>query len=423
MACGVVGALAYAFTDSFWYSAVEGEVYASSAFFTALVFWAILKWERQADKPGADRWIIFIFYMMGLSIGVHLLNLLTIPAIVMVYYFRRYKPTTWGTIIAFVVGCAITGIVQKFVIQYTIKGAMDFDIFFVNSMNMPFFVGFGFFFVLLTAVLVAINRWAVRKRWYYLKMAVWCAGFMLLGYSTYFTTMIRSNADPGVDMYNVDNPVSLEGYLSREQYGDWPILYGPDFEDQAPRVDAGPLYVKGKEKYEVAGRVTAEDWVHTPSSHLFPRMWDPGNDRGQRSAYLTFSGMEQGEDPTMFDNIKYFIGYQNWEMFLRYFFWNYSGKQNDLQGFGNIRDGNAITGIPFIDNWFLKGDQSQLPDSIHTNNKSYNRMFLLPVILGLVGLFLQANRNRRDFLVTLAAVFLHRFCDRHLSQPGRLAAP
>ena len=123
-------------------------------------------------------------------------------------------------------------------------------------MNMPFFVGFGFFFVALTAALVAVNRWAVRKRWYYLKMAVWCAGFMLLGYSTYFTTMIRSNADPGVDMYNVDNPVSLEGYLSREQYGDWPILYGPDFEDQAPRVDAGPLYVKGKEKYEVAGRLS-----------------------------------------------------------------------------------------------------------------------------------------------------------------------
>ena len=200
------------------------------SFLTALVFWAILKWERQADKPGADRWIIFIFYMMGLSIGVHLLNLLTIPAVVMVYYFRRYKPTARGTIIAFLIGCAITGIVQKFVIQYTIKGAMDFDIFFVNSMNMPFFVGFGFFFVVLAAVLVSINRWAVRKKYYYLKMAVWCAGFMLLGYSTYFTTMIRSNADPGVDMYNVDNPVALEGYLSREQYGDWPIVYGPDFE-------------------------------------------------------------------------------------------------------------------------------------------------------------------------------------------------
>ena len=409
IACGVVGALGYCFTDSFWYSAVEGEVYASSAFFTALVFWAILKWEQNADKPGGDRWIVFIFYMMGLSIGVHLLNLLTIPAIVMVYYFKRYKPTTWGSILAFVIGCAITGIVQKFVIQYTIKGATAFDIFFVNSMNMPFFVGFGVFFVLLTAVLVIVNRWAVRKRYFYLKMAIWCAGFMLLGYSTYFTTMIRSNADPGVDMYNVDNPVSLAGYLSRDQYGDWPILYGPDFTDQAPRVDGGPLYVKGKEKYEVAGRNSVQDWNNTPSSHLFPRMWDPGNDRDQRVAYVNYGGLSSEQDqPTMFNNLKYFVGYQNWEMFLRYFFWNYSGKQNDLQGYGNIRDGNAITGIPFVDR-ALYGDQSRLPDSIHKNNKSYNRMFLLPVILGLIGLFLQLNRNKPDFIVTFLLFFFTGF--------------
>jgi hypothetical protein len=408
MACGVVGAIAYAFTDSFWYSAVEGEVYASSAFFTAMVFWAILKWEQQADQPGADRWIIFIFYMMGLSIGVHLLNLLTIPAIVMVYYFRRYKPTAWGTFWAFLIGCAVTGVVQKFVIQYTIKGAADFDVFFVNTLNMPFFVGFGFFFILLAAVLILVNRWAVRKKFYYLKMAVWSAAFMLLGYSTYFTTMIRSNADPGVDMYNVDNPVSLEGYLSREQYGDWPILYGPDFEDAPARVDEGPQYVKGKEKYEVAGRIYGQDWIHTPSSHFFPRMWDGGNDRQQLNCYQAYTGLADQEAPTIGDNFKYYIGYQNWEMFLRYFFWNYSGKQNDVQGFGNIRDGNAITGIPFIDNIFL-GDQSRMPDSIHKDNKSYNRMYLLPVILGLIGLFVQYSRNKSDFLVTFLLFFFTGF--------------
>src|SRR5579863_10535444 len=201
MACGIVGALAYTFTDSFWYSAVEGEVYASSAFFTALVFWAILKWERQADKPGSDKWIIFIFYMMGLSIGVHLLNLLTIPAVVMVYYFKRYKPTTWGTILAFIVGCSITGLVLKFLIQYTIRSASVFDIFFVNSLHLPFFVGFGFFFALLTAALVLGIRLAVRKNYYYLKIGLWSVAFLLLGYSTYFTTMIRSNADPALDMY------------------------------------------------------------------------------------------------------------------------------------------------------------------------------------------------------------------------------
>ena len=200
LAAGVIGALAYTFCDSFWYSAVEGEVYASSAFFTALVFWAILKWEQNADRPGSDKWIVFIFYMMGLSIGVHLLNLLTIPAIVMVYYFRRYKPSLKGGLLAFLIGCAITGVVQKFVIQSTIKGAGAFDIFFVNSMGFPFFSGFTTFFILLGGALFFTIRWAARKGWHFMKLGLWCACFMLLGYSTYFTTLIRSNADVAVDM-------------------------------------------------------------------------------------------------------------------------------------------------------------------------------------------------------------------------------
>ena len=450
MAAGVVGALAYTFCDSFWYSAVEGEVYASSAFFTALVFWAILKWEHNSEKAGSDKWIIFIFYMMGLSIGVHLLNLLTIPAIVMVYYFKRFKPTTWGTIIAFLVACIITGAVQIVVIQYTIKGAGGLDIFFVNSFNLPFFTGFGFYFFLLAALLAwgltfrsasfTANRFrlwvaafvlvimlpvisngsgggrflalilGLGAAWvagYFIKdaalpkfkIALWCFAFMLLGYSTYFTTLIRSTANPGIDMYNVDNPVSLVGYLSRDQYGDWPILYGPDFQDRAPHVPSGNLYVKGKEKYEVAGKTYTTDWGGTPSSHIFPRMWDGGNDRGQTDCYRNFGGVAEGENPSMVNNIKYFISYQNGVMFLRYFLWNFSGKQNDLQGFGNPRDGNAITGLPFIDNLFL-GDQSKMPDSIHINNKSYNRMYFLPVILGLIGLFYQAKRNKGDFWVT-----------------------
>src|ERR1700712_5143456 len=205
MAAGAVGALAYTFCDSFWYSAVEGEVYGSSSFFTALVFWAILKWEDVSDEPGADRWIIFIFYMMGLSIGVHLLNLLTIPAIIMVYYYKRYKPTAWGAVFAFFIGCVITGLVQKFVIQYTIKGAAWFDIKFVNDFGLPFFSGFAFFFLLITAALVFLLKYAVRKKFYYLKIAVWCVSFMLIGYSTYFTTIIRSNAIPAAVMFNVDN--------------------------------------------------------------------------------------------------------------------------------------------------------------------------------------------------------------------------
>jgi len=209
-------------------------------------------------------------------------------------------------------------------------------------------------------------------------------------------------------MYNVDNPVSLVGYLSRDQYGDWPLLYGPDFQDRAPRVDAGNLYVKGQEKYEVAGKVSAQDWSNTPSSHFFPRMWDGSNDRGQIDCYRSFSGMGDADAPTMANNIRYFISYQNGVMFLRYFMWNFSGKQNDLQGFGNNRDGNAITGIPFIDNLFL-GDQSRMPDSISKNNKSHNRMFMLPLILGLIGLFYQWSRSKNDFWVTLLLFFFTGF--------------
>ncbi|HTQ65785.1 MAG TPA: DUF2723 domain-containing protein [Puia sp.] len=404
MSAGIVGALCYTFCDSFWYSAVEGEVYGSSSFFTALVFWAILKWEHEADSPTADRWLVFIFYMMGLSIGVHILNLLTIPAIVLVYYFRRYKATTWGTIIAFVVGCAITGLVLKFVIQFTIKGAGQFDILFVNTFGMPFFTGFATFFILLTALLVFGIRYAVKKKYYFLKLGLWCLAFMLIGYTTYFTTMIRSNADPAIDMFNVDNPVSLVGYLSRDQYGDWPILYGPDFTDRPPRVEGGDLYVKGKNKYEVAGKIIGQDWNNTPSSHFFPRMWNNSNERGEIDAYRNFSGLNEGDQPTMADNIKYFIRYQMGWMYLRYFMWNFSGKQNDLQGFGNIRDGNAITGISFIDDYFL-GDQSKLPDTIHINNKSYNRLYALPFILGLIGLYFHYMRNRKDFFVVFLLFF------------------
>jgi len=404
MAAGAIGALAYTFCDSFWYSAVEGEVYASSAFFTALVFWAILKWEEQADKPGADRWIIFIFYMMGLSIGVHLLNLLTIPAIVMVYYFKRYKPTTWGTIIAFLIGCAITGSVLKFVIQYTIKGAGAFDIFFVNDLRLPFFSGFGVFFTLLTAALILVNRWAVRKKYYYLKMAVWSISFMLLGYSTYFTTMIRSNADPGVDMYNVDNPVSLEGYLSRDQYGDWPLLYGPDYTDPAPTSEGSDNFVKGKDQYELAGKSVVQEWGNTPSSHWFPRMWNSGNERQEIDTYKRFGHVENDDPPTMANNIAYFWNYQTDWMFIRYFMWSYAGKQNDLEGFGNPRDGNWITGISFFDNARL-GDQSKLPDSIHINNKSYNRLYMLPLFLGIFGLVFQFIRHRNDFWIVMLLFF------------------
>ena len=399
MGAGIVGALAYTFSDSFWYSAVEGEVYALSSFFTALVFWAILKWEHKADQPGADKWIIFIFYMMGLSIGVHLLNILTIPAIVMVYYFRNYKPTLKGGLLAFFVGVIITGFIQVVLIQYTIKWAGAFDVNFVNSMGLPFFSGFIFFFVLLAAILTWGIYYANKKGLYFLKLGVWSMIFMLLGYTTYITTMIRSNADPSVDMYNVDNPVTLVGYLGREQYGDWPILFGPDYVDKVDNVESGDQYVKAPTNYELAGKNFKRDWSSAPSAHLFPRMWDGENDRGQMDSYKAFAGVVDGEAPTLRDNIKYFTNYQFGFMYLRYFLWNFAGKQNDLQGFGNVRDGNFSTGISFIDNFFF-GDQSKLPDTIKNNNKAHNSLFMLPFFLGLFGFLFQYQQNKKDFIVT-----------------------
>jgi hypothetical protein len=436
MGAGIVGALAYTFSDSFWYSAVEGEVYALSSFFTALVFWAMLKWEHQVDKDSrtdttdaahfnADRWIVFIFFMMGLSIGVHLLNLLTIPAIVMIYYFKRYEVTKWGTFWAFVIGCAITGIVQKFVIQSTIGLAGKFDILFVNSFNLPFFSGFAFFFLLLALLIWVGLKYAATKGYYFLRLGLWCITFMLLGYSSYLTTMIRSSADPGVDMYNVDNPMSLVGYLGREQYGDFPLVYGQMFTAQSRNTDreeGATRYQKSDKEYIEIGKEIKE--IFAPEDQmLFPRVWDRSNDQSHADYYAEFLGISRTDDPKMMspetgqyerrpsfgDNLRFFIGYQNYWMYVRYFMWNFGGKQNDVQGVyaWNVRDGNWKSGIPFVDNT-MYGPQDKLPETIR-NNKANNKLFALPLILGLLGLFFHYQRHRRDFIVNFLLFFFTGF--------------
>ncbi|MFT3822755.1 MAG: DUF2723 domain-containing protein [Chitinophagaceae bacterium] len=488
MAAGIIGALAYTFSDSFWYSAVEGEVYALSSLFTAVVFWAILKWEHAVSNEsntdghkfsGADRWLIFIFYMMGLSIGVHLLNLLTIPAIVMVYYFKRYKVTPRGTLLAFLMGCIVTGLVQVVIIQWSIRGAGAFDIFFVNSLGAPFFSGFGVYFVVLFLLLVIglrfkeshIQKFTLFPVWLFaiilffcfpfvksggtfillllgvgalivlcyfnkknilsfLKIGIWSSIFLILGYSTYFTTLARASAKPSVNMYNVDNPVSLVGYLSRDQYGDWPIIYGPDFTYRSPYENAGDLYVKGADKYEIAGKIKRQNFSAKPSEedlqmiqrqhpdwdvskigpHLFPRMYDNSNERNQEYVYRTFGGLEGDEQPTLGNNIRYFADYQFRWMYWRYFMWNFAGKQNDLQGFGNIRDGNWNSGISFIDGKFFgHSTPDVLPETAGKNNKANNKLFFLPFILGVVGFIYQLLNNKRDFLVTFLLFFFTGF--------------
>lgn len=435
MAAGVVGALAYTFSDSFWYSAVESEVYASSSFFTAIVFWAVLKWEREvtaeqlAGVKGhftrADRWLILIFYLIGLAVGVHLLNILTIPAIAMVYYFKRYNVTKWGTFWAFIIGCLITGVVQVPMIQWTIKLAGQFDILFVNGFHLPFFSGFTFFFVLLAVVIYYMLNLAKRKNWNFLKLAMWSFAFVLLGFSTYYTTLIRSNGNPAVDMFNVDNPVSLVGYLSREQYGDWPVLYGQDFTAQSISQKTVETYVKGKDEYEKKGRKYVTEYA-PEDKHLFPRMWDNSNDQGHADYYANFAGIGKDQKtgtyydkPTMADNISFFVSYQfNW-MYWRYFMWNFAGKQNDIQGIdmGNVRDGNWLTGISVWDNIRL-GDQSKMPDTIK-HNKAHNRLFALPLILGILGLLYQYKKDRRDtFVVGLLFFFTGFAIVIYLNQAG-----
>ncbi|MBL0133848.1 MAG: DUF2723 domain-containing protein [Chitinophagaceae bacterium] len=488
MAAGVIGGLAYTFSDSFWFSAVEGEVYALSSLFTAIVFWAILKWEHEVDNENnsdghkfsrADRWIVFIFFMMGLSIGVHLLNLLTIPAIVMVYYFKRYKVTIAGMIGAFVIGCVITGVVQLAIIQWSIKGAGAFDIFFVNSLGMPFFVGFAIYFVSLFGLLVlglrfnaaSIKKFSLFPIWLFAILLLFCFPFIssgttgiglfvalgavvlvcyfykdsiasllriallsiifvIIGYSTYFTSLIRSSANPSVDMYNVDNPVSLVGYLSRDQYGDWPILYGPDFTYRAPTKDAGTLYAKGKDKYNVVGQNRKQDYSARPSDseiddiiknhpdwdaskigpRLFPRMYDNGNERNQEFVYRSFGGLEGGEQPGFSNNIRYFLDYQFRWMYLRYFLWNFAGKQNDLQGFGNIRDGNWASGINVIDQKVFNISTAEtLPDTAGKDNKANNKLYFLPLIFGILGIIYHYTKNRRDFLVNFLLFFFTGF--------------
>ena len=488
MAAGVIGALAYTFSDSFWYSAVEGEVYALSSFFTALLFWAALKWEHsdehaasEDERVKADRWIIFIFFMIGLVIGVHLLGILTIPPVVMIYYFRRYQPTLKGGIIAFLIGCAITGLVLVAVVQYSMKAAGLLDVFFVNTLGMPFFSGFTFYFILLAGLIV----WALRFKssvsqtklivWatiffvlaflpfafsgsmvvgklllliavgvvigYFLKptamriikLAMWCFAFIMLGYLMYLTSIIRSNANPAIDMNNVDNPINLVYYLSREQYGSAPLVYGPHFaaeveydENGSPYTIGEMRYVKGDDKYIPIGRDREVNYKSS-DKQLFPRIWDSSNDQYHAQFYADWLNLEHSRDPntgqttytapSLVDNISWFNTYQTSFMYMRYFMWNFAGKQNDLQGFGNKRDGNWISGIPIMDNALL-GDQSKLPQSLK-DNEANNKLYLLPFILGIVGLVYQYIKNRRDWVVTFLLFFFTGMAIvLYLNQPG-----
>lgn len=407
---GMVGALTYTFSDTFWFSAVEAEVYATSSLFTALVFWAILKWEDVADEPNANRWIVLIAYLMGLSIGVHLLNLLAIPAIVMVYYFKKYEVTPWGIIKALAISVVLLLIMMYGIVQGFIVLASKFELLFVNGFGMPYKSGVIFYL----AAMITLIVWGIvhthKKAKPILNTILVSLAAILIGYSSFALIVIRSSANPPMDQNSPDNMFSLLYYLNREQYGDRPLIVGQNFD--APVVDrtnGKAQYMQKDGKYVVTSykaKVEFDDRFTT----LFPRMYssDPSHVDSYKQ-WSNFSGKpvrvtnRMGEPEvvrvaTFGENLRFFFSYQLGHMYWRYFMWNFSGRQNDIQGHGEITKGNWISGIPFVDSPRL-GSQKDLPSTL--KNKGHNRYFMLPFILGLIGMGFHYLRNNKDFWVVM----------------------
>lgn len=504
---GVVGALAYTFTDTFWFSAVEGEVYAFSSFFTAVVFWLILKWEDNADKPGSDRWLILIAYLMGISIGVHLLNLLCIPAIVLIYYYH-YKPNAEvkGSLWALLVSMVLVAVILYGVVPGIVKVGGWFELLFVNVCGLSFNTGLIIYLVLLVAAVVASLYFSVKDAdlartkvsflisvallgipffgngtgsivlgiivlaalvaclFYVKKIASYanlrrvlntsllCFLMLMIGYSTYAITVIRSTANPPMDQNSPEDIFALGDYLSRDQYGSTPLLYGPTFNSQlewkvdendpnrmVPKRNEGKTLWQRKEKaspnepdsYIKVGNKS--DYVYAQNM-IFPRIWDENHAATYKSWLGTIHYNEVDYDPgngqiqkvqipSQIDNISFFLSYQLGFMYWRYFMWNFSGRQNDVQGAGEAECGNWITGISFIDNLRL-GDQSKLPDELK-NNKGHNVYYALPLLLGLLGLFWQAFRGKKGsqqfwvvfFLFFMTGIAIVLYLNQTPSQP------
>ena len=403
---GFVGAMACTFTDSNWFSAVEGEVYAFSAFFTSLVSWAIFKWDHVADEKYADRWIVFIGYMMGLSIGVHLLNLLTIPALVFVVYFRKANEvTTWGIIKTFLISCGILAFIQFGIIPSIPNIGASFDIFFVNSLGLPFNTGIIVWFIIIGAILVFAYRYSVQKALPWLHTSIMTVIVIIIGYSSYSMVLIRANANPTINMSNPSNFVNLVSYLNREQYGDRPLVYGQNFTARPNDIDwdnGDMKYFKGEKNYEELGRKPIVKYA-SEDKMLFPRIFD-NDDPGHVRFYREWLNLGKDEKPTFAHNIGFFLSYQVSYMYWRYFLWNFAGRQNDIQGLTNDKQhGNFLTGISFIDSAFL-GPQENLPDYL-ANNKARNRFFLIPLIIGLIGMFYHFKKDKHDAAVVMLLFF------------------
>lgn len=456
MSAGIVGALAYAFSDSFWFSAVEGEVYASSSFFTALVFWAILKWENVADENYANRWLILIAFLMGLSIGVHLLNLLTIPAIVLVFYFRKFDFTWKGFLISLGVSILVLGLLLYGIIPGVVKISSRIDLLFVNTFGLPVNSGMLFHWILMAVIFILAVRatlksdnnvrngilaisalflsgiWVVSGSvffniivlagisafaWYLTKKSrsaintvLTAVMVILIAYTSEAIILIRSHANTPLNENQPEQPFSLLYFLNREQYGEQPLFRGPYY--NAPVID----YKEGKPKYAVENGkyiITSHDLEHVYDPRfmtLFPRMWSDQSDhepvykewgkvKGVPVTVTTSSGEKKiVRKPTFIENMRFMMSYQFGYMYFRYFMWNFAGKQNDTQGTGGAISGNWISGLKFIDQ--PRTGSSDLPPDMKKDT-SRNVYYLLPLLLGLTGLFYQINRDYRNWWVVL----------------------
>ncbi len=460
---GLVGALALTWSDTFWFSAVEAEVYASSSFFTTLTFWCILKWENIAGEKGSERWLVLIAYLIGLAIGVHLLSILVIPAVVYVYHFKNNPFTRGGFIKATLVAVAAIAIVQFGIIPGMPSLATKFDFVFVNTLGFGFNTGAFFMIFVVAGTLAALIHYTQTESkasfyiagvlyalmvlatfslnpsfsgvifWgattgllYYfviqnkaakdvVNVAILCVSFIIIGYSSYAMVLIRSNANPPINMNAPDNPFSLLSYLNREQYGENPLVYGQYFYAKVVDEKKGAMqYAKGATDYEEAGEKVER--IYDPKeSTIFPRMWADRADYVQ--AYRQWENIPEGKKATFAKNIDFLFTYQMGFMYLRYFAWNFVGRQNDEQGFGDITRGNWLSGIPFIDNYFL-GPQANIPDTL-SSNKGRNTYFALPLILGLLGMFFHFRKSKEDAtVVTTLFLFTGAFIILYLNFPA-----
>ena len=407
---GVIGALAYTFSDTFWFSAVEGELYALSSLVTGLVFWAMLKWEEEADDPHSGRWIILIAYIMGLGLGIHRLNLLVIPVLFFVYYFRRYEVTRGGIIKTLLLAVVAIYLMVFVIIPGVPKVAGWFELFFVNVIGLPYNTGLLFFLVILAAVLVAGIRYSQKSGRVVLNYVMTILTVVMIGYSSYAMIMIRSSARPPMNQNNPSDIFSLSYYINMEQYGKTPKLYGHYY--SAPIVDVKRIvsgYNKVDGKYQPYYRPEYE--YNKEFMTIFPRMYSSeadhekaykywGKIKGRRYTVSSGSEKEVIICPTFGENLRYFFRYQVGYMYLRYFMWNFAGRQNDCQGNGNPLHGNWISGIKFLDETRL-GDMDALPSDLK-DNKGRNVYFMLPLLLGIAGAVWQYRRERKDFWLVLA---------------------